>query len=195
MMTTMTAEAFLTTAAELIERRILEPRGLKISTEYRVARGWPSKSALAAITRRVGEAWATDCSEDKVHEILISPCLARPDALATLVHELVHLAVGLKCGHRGPFKRAAKAVGLHGPAKATFAGPELAQQLDILAAECPSTYPGRLDTTKRREKKQGTRMLKLECPTCGYLVRTTAKWLEIGLPSCYCGERFLPEEP
>lgn len=34
-------------------------------------------------------------------------------------------------------------------------------------------------------KKQKTRMLKCECATCGYTVRTARKWLELaGAPLC-----------
>ena len=32
--------------------------------------------------------------------------------------------------------------------------------------------------------KQTTRMLKCECPACGYTVRTTRKWLDIAVPTC-----------
>jgi hypothetical protein len=35
--------------------------------------------------------------------------------------------------------------------------------------------------------KPGSRLLKCECPDCGYVVRTTAKWLAIGTPTCACG--------
>jgi hypothetical protein len=35
-------------------------------------------------------------------------------------------------------------------------------------------------------KKDGTRMLKVVCPECGYTVRTTAKWPAVGVPSCAC---------
>lgn len=47
-----------------------------------------------------------------------------------------------------------------------------------------------------REKKQTTRMLKVVCPDeecphndagSPYLVRTTRKWIECGLPACPCG--------
>lgn len=31
--------------------------------------------------------------------------------------------------------------------------------------------------------KQGTRMMRLRCPYCGYTVRTTAKWPEYGNPA------------
>lgn len=33
-------------------------------------------------------------------------------------------------------------------------------------------------------KKQTTRMLKCECPQCGYTVRTTRKWLDVAVPVC-----------
>lgn len=39
-------------------------------------------------------------------------------------------------------------------------------------------------------KKQSTRMLKVICPGCGYTVRTTQKWIDIGLPTCPCGEEM-----
>lgn len=35
-----------------------------------------------------------------------------------------------------------------------------------------------------RPKKQTSRLLKAECGDCGYTVRVTAKWLEIGAPHC-----------
>jgi hypothetical protein len=35
-----------------------------------------------------------------------------------------------------------------------------------------------------RPKKQSTRMLKAECPECGYTIRLAKKWAEVGLPSC-----------
>jgi hypothetical protein len=33
-------------------------------------------------------------------------------------------------------------------------------------------------------KKQGTRMIKAECDECGYAVRLTRKWLDVGAPIC-----------
>jgi hypothetical protein len=37
---------------------------------------------------------------------------------------------------------------------------------------------------------QTTRMLKLACRGCGYVVRTSGKWLKTGVPSCHCGRKF-----
>jgi hypothetical protein len=38
--------------------------------------------------------------------------------------------------------------------------------------------------TMSTKKTQGTRMLKAVCPSCGYTVRLTSKWANLGLPSC-----------
>ena len=35
-----------------------------------------------------------------------------------------------------------------------------------------------------RPKKQSTRMLKAECPECGYTIRLAKKWADLGLPTC-----------
>jgi hypothetical protein len=51
-----------------------------------------------------------------------------------------------------------------------------------------------LDITKLKTKKQSTRMVKCECPDCGYIVRTTRKWLEEGAPICPCNKREMRYE-
>lgn len=38
-------------------------------------------------------------------------------------------------------------------------------------------------------------MLKVVCPDDGYIVRTTQKWLDIGMPFCPCGEQMEYEAP
>jgi hypothetical protein len=51
----------------------------------------------------------------------------------------------------------------------------------------PPTNPGDKPVILRpddRPKKQGTRMLKAECPECGYTIRLTKKWADVGLPTC-----------
>jgi hypothetical protein len=51
----------------------------------------------------------------------------------------------------------------------------------------PPTEPGDKPIILRpddRPKKQSTRMLKAECPECGYTIRLTKKWADVGLPRC-----------
>lgn len=38
--------------------------------------------------------------------------------------------------------------------------------------------------------KAGTRLLKVECPDCGYVARVTQKWIDTGLPTCPCGKKM-----
>ncbi len=84
-----------------------------------------------------------------------------------------------------PIRRIALAVGLAGKMTATHASPELTERLNVLCSQI-GPYP-HTSLDRSQLKKQSTRMLKVECPECGYTVRTTAKWIEAGLPTCPCG--------
>lgn len=161
--------------------------------ECSVTCGWPSKLGLSQKKRRIGECWTGKVSADKKAAIFISPILGEKvesegDVLATLVHEVVHAVVGLKCGHRGDFPKCAKAVGLVGKMTCTTAGPELVEVMRGWSKDL-GTYPHGVmrpgDADTNAPKKQSTRMIKCECEHCGYSVRTTRKWLEeAGAPIC-----------
>ena len=69
---------------------------------------------------------------------------------------------------------------------ATVAGPALRERLNALLSRMPD-YPHRTLDVRVNEKKQGTRLLKIVCPACGYTARTTRQWLGRGLPTCPCG--------
>ena len=67
------------------------------------------------------------------------------------------------------------------------------RRLEELVSDIGRPYPhGQLAPSD--ERKQSTRLLKLTCPECGYVIRTTRKWLETGLPTCCCGELFVADE-
>jgi len=40
------------------------------------------------------------------------------------------------------------------------------------------------------EPKQKGRNHKIVCPKCGYPVRTSLKWIRVGLPTCPCGTQM-----
>lgn len=161
-----------------------------LPSRVRVAIGFTSRGAKG---RAIGECWDNRRSRDGHFEIFIRPDLAHaPDAMpaqiaAILAHELVHAAVGIAAGHGKAFKRVAVRLGLVGPMRATIPGDAfLATVAPILAAAGPLPH-ARLDTDGETTapKKQATRMLKCECATCGYTVRTARKWLETaGAPLC-----------
>jgi hypothetical protein len=142
--------------------------------------------------KAIGECWDNRLSADGHFEIFIRPDLAHaPDAMpaqiaAILAHELVHAAVGIPAGHGKAFKRVALGLGLVGPMRATT--PEGVPCRHRADPRCRRPPPhARLDTDgeSTAPRKQKTRMLKCECATCGYTVRTARKWLEqAGAPLC-----------
>ncbi len=172
---------------------LFKEHGASVPAKVRVSVGFPLGSRKA-----IGQAFSTKCSKDDSHEVFISPKLADPAVvLHVLVHELVHAVVGTEEGHKGEFKTLARAVGLEGKLTATHAGEDLAVKL-AKVAKTLGTFPHAVLEPKTQIKKQGTRMLKLECPSCGCIVRTVRKWLDAydGVEwYCPCGTEFeLPED-
>lgn len=154
----------------------------------RISVGWPG--GRGPKNGVVGQCWASHTTEDSNPAIFVSPVVKDPvEVLVTVVHEMVHAAG--KHGHRGEFARLAGAVGLMKPWKSTPASPELRATLAALADKL-GPFDHAVIKPGDGPAVQTTRMLKLACPDDGYLVRTTAKWLEVGLPSCPCGTTLLP---
>jgi hypothetical protein len=165
--------------------------GKPLPERLRVTCGWPSTGALAK-ARTIGECWYAPSSADGTVEIFISPYLADPVEVGeTLVHELVHAAVGPGFGHKGPFKEFVLKLGMVGPMRSTRPGTELRRRLNVLSRELGPYPHARLNAHAQERKKQGTRLIQCVCPNCGYLARITKKWIKKGLPLCPCGEEFL----
>ena len=94
-------------------------------------------------------------------------------------------------GHRGNFARIAKAIGLTGKMTATVAGEDLKVRLSEISDGLGLFPHGALVNPgdgADGPKKQGTRMLKVECAEgSGYKARMTRQWLaEYGAPFCPC---------
>lgn len=175
---------------------------------YRIAIGFTSRGQRS---KAIGECWDKSASADKHHEILIRPDQAEPMSVAaTLAHELAHAAVGLREGHKGKFAIVVLAIGLLRPLTATSAGPAFIEWVQPILDDIGPLPHGKLSwVTERRSAprgdmptpdeaeggedgevsssappKQTARMLKASCRECGYTVRVTAKWLEVGPPHC-----------
>lgn len=182
-----TREEWLVAAVEAL-RPLFTEAGAEIPA-VRVSVGWPGGRGKKATV--IGQCWPTAASAAKAAEVFISP--TQDDAvrvLDVLTHELVHAVDDCQNGHRGPFAKLAKALGLTGKMTATVAGPELAEKLAGIAGSLGDYPHAKLISLAggvEGPKKQAARMLKLECPVDGYIVRTTAKWLEVGVPACPCG--------
>lgn len=203
----LTREGWLAAAVEHLRKDFAEA-GEPLPPKVNVSVGWPGGRGNKANV--IGQCWHPSACADKAPAIFVSPRLSDPvDVLAVLVHELVH-AAGHQ-GHRKGFRRLALAVGLTGRMTATVPTEELATYLRGLAnrlgpyghaaiqdrstVRLPGVPGGKDGDPEPRmgTPKQTTRMLKLECPCCGYTVRTTRKWLEQGLPRCPSSVRLQPD--
>jgi hypothetical protein len=173
---------------------IFQQLAAPLPARLRIAIGFTSSGRRS---KRIGECWDNQCSEDGYFEIFIRPDLGESKDLlpmqvaGILGHELVHAAVGIAAGHGREFRRVAKGIGLVGPMAATTAGPEFEKAAQpILEAAGPLPH-GRLRLTaganshSGRRKPQYSRQIKCACTNCGYMVHTTDKWLKLaGAPLC-----------
>jgi hypothetical protein len=171
-------ETYLQAAAVMLQHSVFTAAGIDPSEweskKYRVSCGFPigfRGSRTGKVT--IGQAFDPSISADGTAEVFINPILDKPsDVVAVLAHELVHVFAGIQCGHKGEFKRIARAIGLVGALTATVAGEELQTKIDEIVTALGNYPHGKIDPNMR--KKQGTRLLKLECADCGWTARLSA---------------------
>lgn len=175
-------EQWLTVLAEELRKEVLKPAGFKIP-KYRVSCSFPSNRGTSNSNRCIGQCWH-DGNKSGVIEILISPALEAPvEVAATLLHEMGHAALPKGTGHKKPFARFCKAVGLEGKPTHTNAGEDLAYKLLDITTKIGDYPHDKLDNFG--QKKQPTRLLKVWCPVCYYVIRVTSKWIDSdGCPIC-----------
>ena len=165
-------------------------------------------------SRSAAEVWHSSVSEDGTFEILIMPDQVDAGLVAGhLAHELTHTAVGFDQGHKGDFAKVALALGLNRPMTATTPGPAFNEWVAPFLAklgpmphaklrfdrglgdpeataagdageDAPDRKTPRRAGESTRPPKQTTRLKKAVCSGCGYTVRVTNKWLEVGPPGC-----------
>ncbi len=199
--TSETREQWLGRAITLMRPEFQEA-GSPLPEHLAVSCSWPSGNPRTVI----GECWVAEASSRGYVEVFISPVLDQvagvQGVLVTLRHELVH-AAGRR-GHGKDFRALAVELGLTGPMTATVASPELLDFINWTLLPqlgqyphgaitgggevlVPPTEPGDKPIILRpddRPKKQSTRLLKAECPECGYTIRLSKKWANLGLPTC-----------
>jgi hypothetical protein len=154
------------------------PDDVRVSIGFTKATGWQ---------HHIGQCWSAKASSDQHTEIFISPELGTADHTSRIIgvaaHELVHATVGNEAGHRAPFKRCAVAIGLTGRMTATTESDDFVAWVNNVVVQKIGPYPaGKIMLT---HKKQTTRMVKCQCTTCSYPVRTTRIWIDgHGAPHC-----------
>lgn len=179
-----TREEWLHGAIRML-RPIFKQHGYDIPDQVRVAIGWTSTGRKS---RAIGEAWCPSTSGDKHAEIFIKVTLDCPiRILDVLVHELIHVTVGLKEKHGGEFKRLALALGLEGKMTATVASEALRAKLEVIAQDLGPLPHAPITSLDNGRKKQTTRLLKVfcDCTEKPFLVRASRGAIEeYGTPIC-----------
>ena len=154
----------------------------------KISIGFPSVKGTSNKLRRIGECWPRNRSKDNLNQIFLNPTQSDSvEIMGTVIHELVHAIDDCKNGHKAAFKRIATTVGLEGKMTATTINDSLRERLNVILNNIGKIPHAALDAIKGNKKKQGTRMIKIECPECGYTLRTTQKWIDTGIPTCCCG--------
>jgi predicted Zn-ribbon and HTH transcriptional regulator len=170
-------ESWLAAAAVLLQHEVFPAAGIEPASweqrKYRVSCGFPigyrgSRTGKIAL----GQAFDPSISADGTMEVFINPILDKPvDVIAVLAHELTHVEAGIVCGHRGRFASVARGIGLVGPMTSTVPGDDLLGKLHRIATELGMYPHAKIDPNAR--KKQGTRLLKLQCNSCGWTARVS----------------------
>ncbi len=181
----MNREQWLELAVEKMRLNVFSPVGETVPP-VRVSIGFPKGNARKVI----GQYWNATAVRDGKPQVFISPTLeGHKEILETLAHELIH-AIVPDAKHGRPFRKIMRSIGLEGKPTATIAGPALIQRLNNISEELGPIPQSAIDIGTGPVKKQSTRMIKVECSECGYIARTTRKFLEmIGPPLCACNEK------
>lgn len=186
----MNREEWLGAAVGMLNHLIATETDLTPATKIQVSVGFPRNDRKGQV---IGQCYPKRASKGW-HNIYVTPMLGTArQVLPVLLHELIHAADDCEHHHTGAFRRAWKALGFQGRPTESDPGPVLKGKLLKIAMELPEYPHQRLDAAVDAVPKQGTRMIKLICPECGYVVRTTRKWLDVGLPTCWCGAQFEEE--
>ena len=183
----MNREAWLTELGDKYLCPLIEAHG-GTRRKYRVSVGFPKGSRGGR--KSIGQCWSQRSSADGTFEVFVSPVLVAEDAAETLLHELIHVSDELKSGHKGEFARLAKAVGLEGKMTATVAGPELKKKLYAWIKSIGAFPHAPLVPSEGEQERPGSRLIKCECGSCGFVFRTTHKWLQAsgGYMRCPAGD-------
>lgn len=171
-------------------RPLFATQGHPLPDRIRVTCGFPSQNARARKHRTIGEHWSAKASTDNSHEIFISPIQDDPfEVFGVLIHELAHAATDGD-GHRGRFPALVRGLWLEGKVTATVIGQAFRDNFGSLI-DSLGAYPHSALNVPAKGKVQSTRMLKAACPSCGYTIRLTRRWADIGLPICpTCSVQF-----
>jgi hypothetical protein len=166
-----TREEYFLEAVEILRNGLFKQKGHEIPP-VKVSCGYPPRGGTGTRKMTLGVCTSRSCSDAQINEIFINPTLSElisteqeAGVLGVLVHELVHAVDDCQHGHGKEFRDIAKAVGLEGKMTSTTESEELNRYFENSIIKKLGGYPHASLTVNN--KKQGTRMLKVECPVLG----------------------------
>lgn len=163
------------------------PRNVKVTVSF------PLRSSP---TKTMGQCIHRDLSEGKLWEILISPIESEGhEVIATLAHELIHVCLKNEGGHGSAFQAIGRQLGFGAPWKNTPSNVKLMEAFKRMAKSI-GRYPHKKISPTGGVRKQGTRMIKMECSDCGFICRAAySSIIASGVPTCGCGMRLTLKPP
>lgn len=186
--TTITREQWLHAAADALRPLFDNIENARLPKHFDISVGFPGGGSAR---RRIGECWSKSASAAGRHQVFISPVLGEPEqVLSTLLHEMIHVADDNKSGHKGEFRRIAKALGFEAPMTSTPAGDELKATLKAIAKTLKTehgAYPHKALTIGASKGIKNWH--KVYCSDCGWYCRMNSKHFDEGLgaPKCPYG--------
>ena len=166
----MNREEFLNGALGILKPLFLS-HGHSIPDNIRISCGFARGSRKA-----IGQCFNEKMSKDSTIEIFICP--TQSDTLRVidiLAHEAIHACYPTE-GHKGNFRKCAKAIGLTGKMTETVATDKFNQWTQENIIDVIGKYPHA--TVSDSKKKQTTRLIKVYCESCEYLAYMSRKHLD-----------------
>lgn len=152
-----TREGWLKTAMALLDQEFFAGRGNEMPAQVKCSCGFPKYGSGKVI----GQCWDHVASVNGTYEMFICPTQDDPmRVLDILLHEMIHACVGIKEGHKGKFKKMAKAFGLEGKMTATYVteGTELHEKLKGIADQL-GPYPHAALKPAKKPSRQPKRIV------------------------------------
>lgn len=190
-----TREQWLIAAIDLLAREFFN-EGIDLPEKLSISCGFPHGQGSG---KAIGQCWSPMVAAEGTTHMFISPKLIdNVEVIQVTLHEMIHAAVGLECGHRGAFRKMAKSFGMAGKMTATFAeaGSELEQRL-IVISDRLGAYPHdpmNPQTGRKKDRKRGwIRLKSINDPK--FTVQISEKTIEeLGFPFDPWGDEMVKKE-
>mgnify|MGYP003109789586 FL=1 len=151
---------------------------IDVPSDIKISCGFPPSGGKRTKNKTLGVCFNRESSKSNINEIFVSPVVEDSmRVLDILAHEMIHAIDDCKSGHKGTFRKIAKAIGLEGKMTATTAGDWLKGILEGIIKSI-GKYP-HAEVSTGGIKKQTTRMIKVACTECEFSYRTSRKNIDL----------------